>query len=474
MRVVVAQPPPADPDLKTVLAVGAVRRGGQLSVVVKMTFVYAGSGSPVVARPAIDPEPLSLDAPSRHAQASPRELFYASDFVPEKPRPSVLLVGHAYAARPVPRIEAGVSAAGVALRFAAVAGKKPAARVPLDAAHLVAQGGESAPVGPLASSEHDAGDPDDDDDERGEGSGFQSAARAQQGRPIRADEAIELTGLSREEQSLVVELPGLAPRVFTEDGPVELRADTLWIDTDRERLVVVWRGRLPAGTRRIVASLERDRAPRSIEAIRRELPRGSVGRAIEEEDLRPDAPAPSPEELLMARYESWGQEAAEPSIPLEVYAATSAELAEAREPRGDVLQRRRLDEGAWALEERAWLEKMARGANKGDGTLAVRYGELFMAAQDRLAGPGEAARTLADYAAIRAAMERAGDPSPILQQRSMSLSAWMRLDRRFTAEAAADPAVQAELDRLVQAEHEAAGPVPDDDDDEDDVERGAE
>ena len=66
---------------------------------------------------------------------------------------------------------------------------------------------------------------------------------------IRPDERIHLEHLHPNEPTVDTQLPGCVPRVFVErDGRaqrIELRADTLWIDTNRLVQTLTWRGQLP-------------------------------------------------------------------------------------------------------------------------------------------------------------------------------------------------------------------------------------
>lgn len=173
------------------------------------------------------------------------------------------------------------------------------------------------------------------------------------------------------------------------------------------------------------------------------------------------------------RYATW-DEAPSPTLPLERYASISAELQEKRAPRAEVLRRHDLDEESFTREEWAWLDAMANDAMRGDATVAGRYGELFLAAQDALASPEERAIPIETYAAIRVAMENGEDPARVLALRSMTLPVWMRLDRRMSAAASADPAVRDQIAREVALAEAAYAPLPDEDDaldlDEDDDE----
>ncbi len=78
---------------------------------------------------------------------------------------------------------------------------------------------------------------------------FNAAPRDQQVEAIAGDERIVLEHLDRTHARLVTALPGLRPRVFVETraAPQEvwMRADTLWIETDRGICTVTWRGVIP-------------------------------------------------------------------------------------------------------------------------------------------------------------------------------------------------------------------------------------
>jgi hypothetical protein len=79
---------------------------------------------------------------------------------------------------------------------------------------------------------------------------FQAAPPDQQVDELRPDERIVLEHLLAEHPRLVTNLPGVCPRVFVElddvTSPQDLamKADTLWIDTDRAICTLTWRGAL--------------------------------------------------------------------------------------------------------------------------------------------------------------------------------------------------------------------------------------
>ncbi len=75
---------------------------------------------------------------------------------------------------------------------------------------------------------------------------FNAAPKDQQVEAILDDERIVLEHLDRAHARLVTALPGVRPRVFVETrAPAQevwMRADTLWIETDRGICTVTWRG----------------------------------------------------------------------------------------------------------------------------------------------------------------------------------------------------------------------------------------
>ncbi|HEX8789691.1 MAG TPA: DUF2169 domain-containing protein [Polyangiaceae bacterium] len=274
-----------------------------LTVVVKATFTLDASGAPALAAEQDLP---SGDVPWPEEPATPDQppsLRYASDFAVFKPATDVLLVGHAYPT-PASRVTLVELRVGDLRRRIAVFGDRswgaedrPAAfdKMPLrweralggptsDAnpvgrgyktglmlpnlerpESLVRSKGDTpapacfAPIGPMSKSRvsklgtYDASWlktrwpylPADFD-----WTYFNAAPPEQQVPYLRGDEPYSVSGVRPGGAAITGKLPGLRPRAFAqrtaaagnEFGEVVLRLDTLWLDTDANKMVLVWRG----------------------------------------------------------------------------------------------------------------------------------------------------------------------------------------------------------------------------------------
>lgn len=429
------------------------------TVIVKVTFSYAGAAMALAA----EQQPLSLGEGYPMAAAG-GELRYPSDFVPNKPQADVLLAGHAYAEPGQARgqITAALTFGELTRRFV-VQTDQPQERIVLLARHIRSITGEpAAPVGPVADGCWQMDDPHHGPDfDHG---AYNVAPAAQRTELVAGARALRLEGLCASGPR-ELELPDIHPRVRVSprstmaDFELEMKADTVWLDTDAQECVVVWRGTAllphPRGLDTLVVSLEHGATPRDWEEILRSAPQGQFGFALTAENLDPAAQDEEEQHALqMARYEAMCHERApEPLLSLERYVALAAELAERPKERKEVLAKRGYTEDTWTVEERAWLERMAEQAMNGDGRLVAEYGTLFVAAQDELAAPDEADVTLEQYAETLVALAAAEDMPAELERLGLTLARWLRLDRRFKKVVAEDEALAAELERLKAREY---------------------
>ena len=94
---------------------------------------------------------------------------------------------------------------------------------------------------------------------------FNAAPRDQQVDVLRENERIVLENLHPDHPRLATSLPGIRPRAFVDgrgSAPqvLPMRADTLWIDTDRAICTLTWRGQLslshPQQRGRVVVAME--------------------------------------------------------------------------------------------------------------------------------------------------------------------------------------------------------------------------
>jgi len=272
-----------------------------VTVVVRLAFDLA----PGIARLSARAQPPT--AGDEHFGGSrSRSVFQPSDLAPYKPRSDIMVSGHAYASNraPVPRIRARVRVGSVDKTVLVTSPTSPASGVGPDIvrgslSYEHAARGDANPVGvlpgatdpmggnvvpsvmvetqharggtsglgPIAPTWHprrsqmqsgleawlDAWPPTvawprDDD-----GRFFNAAADDQQlDAPLAPDERIYLENLHRDHPVLDTRLPGARARGFVRwpSGQVTellLRADTLWIDTDRGLATVTYRGAFPVG-----------------------------------------------------------------------------------------------------------------------------------------------------------------------------------------------------------------------------------
>ncbi|MEP7120932.1 MAG: DUF2169 domain-containing protein [Byssovorax sp.] len=447
MRVVVFEPGR--------LPVGIVRwhgRRARLSVIVKATFDFPREMDGLLTL-AEEQEPLSTGT---LVEGGTAQVAYPNDFVPLKAAADVIVTGSAHTTPAKARIDAAVRIGEWARSFSVSAGRAEEA-IPLTAPYLWIPDEESA----AASETRRVATPDQDffhaeDFDYGH---FNAAPAAQRLPEIPFDATIELFSLSTRATKRTLGLPGLRPTVYVEhdDNRVERHdpiIDTLWIDVEGERCVVVFREDFLVVSAR-VPDVDRILIGVALREIEREellplLPRVAPRFGVEATEPRAEAvDEDEADELMMARYATWS-EAPAPTMPFEKYAGVSAELAEKREPREALLRRHGLDEDTWTLEERAWLGELARGAVQHEGA-AEDFGERYLAAQDAAAGPEEASWTLADYAELTGSLEQATDIHKVLARRGLTMGAYQRIDRRWTKAMRDDPAIAEAYEKHLDA-----------------------
>ena len=137
---------------------------------------------------------------------------------------------------------------------------------------------------------------------------FMAAPPDQRLAVLHSNERIMLEHLHADHPRLVTSLPGIEPRAFVErpGAPVqelELVADTLWIDTDRSRCTLTWRGQVaidhPAAAGRVVVGMatpaRRPSWPEVEAEVRRGPPRAPPRtRTLAPADLLPDDESDTP------------------------------------------------------------------------------------------------------------------------------------------------------------------------------------
>lgn len=421
----------------------------RLAVIIKVTYALLSDDDGSFTLVRHDKQlPLSLPTTSELPGTNSGDLSYPNDFVPRKTATDVFVSGHVHAAAPTSIIQGHFQVASVSRSFCAVASGKATA-LPLSAAYLRGLDGVS-PIEPLSPravplilDEHPA------DFDYSVYGAAPWAQRVQPVQPCPMQGTMVLRALWPGHDEVEVALPATtvhAILISARDGRIEvpLHCDTVWVHTDAAMVVLVFRGdvRLPPpdlfDLRHIIVWADEDDSQRTIDDVRAELARGAFAFTVTAEDIAEGKTPGNPAEIELVRYSMFDGQST-PTLSLERYATISAELAEGNVKRDEVLRQHGWSENAWLIEERAMLESIAKASANQDTSMALRYGELFMAARDALAEPWEMGQTVDQYIEIRAEMEVTGDPSRVLGKRGIRLAPWMRLDRRMTQRALSDP-----------------------------------
>ncbi|XXT19764.1 DUF2169 domain-containing protein [Sorangium sp. So ce429] len=165
---------------------------------------------------------------------------------------------------------------------------------------------------------------------------------------------------------------------------------------------------------------------------------------------RPAAPAaPEPEAAPALEPASTEPALPEPdpaSFPIERFAAITAEIAEARVPRGEVLASHALGERAWSAVERHWTSAIKDDAGHGPGRLRSAYDSAYVAVVEGFRGQ----ITPAEYARIVVAVERK-QSDRVLDELRIQRPALMHVMRFWTKKAAADPRIFREVGAALAA-----------------------
>ncbi len=289
-----------------------------VTIVVKATFdIEADGGVSLVP----DQPPLCLDMATpkesgRDLEVHGAELFYGSDFAPRKGAVDVLAVGHARATTPRRQIPFRLRVASLNLALIAVSdspsreaplSERAVRRVPTDASTAVRMAPANSSVRGWVSRTVAPGF---------DFSVFNTAPRGHRLVSLPADAQIHTEGLLRRGDR-PIQLAGVSPRVFhvgnrgdtDPGGAVEMVCDTLWLDTDREHVTLVWRGhvtRSEPGQRPFIVVKLHGGGPVTWRDMSRGLSRAAWLDAAEAHQLRShsDRPAASQSEPTLTAFDA--------------------------------------------------------------------------------------------------------------------------------------------------------------------------
>lgn len=398
------------------------------------------------------------------------------DFVPMKELVDVILVGNVAVGRSAPpnqpfRAHAKLKLAGVETAFELSADRP--GRVPLSRPSLrLVQSDDESDVGPR--NVYDGAD-----------RGFMHRAKfpwetAQAGHPLLFREEVPegarvtlelmMPKSSDKELAFDFELPSVTPQILIDPSQagrdefdVAMRLDTIVVDADTSAVELIWRGMFETYTgvgdvnRMTLGWATEDSMADPEQAwpsILRELPHGEFHYVWYFRDAAAGVPPPAltAKELKVERMRTWTYPLSpEPRIDIEELARLQARLAERREPRAETLKRFNLDEDRFAIEQRAWMERVGEQARVTGGRppLDKRYTTALRQSRETGTSAEEIARSLPKYASITSRM-KGGQRARVLKDEQLSLSEWLRWDGRVARHAAKDPDVAKKLKALLE------------------------
>ena len=163
-------------------------------------------------------------------------------------------------------------------------------------------------------------------------------------------------------------------------------------------------------------------------------------------------PAPASEAPVSEPYR--------PAIPFDLYARIKVAIWRDEAKLLDVLEEHGIEETAWRLHEVDQALAIARESREGETRLARRLRRAFSEA--RAARPlSDDTMPLAQYAALRAALEGAQDPNAVLQTHGLEPKRWQRHKAAWARRARADATLARSIRRaLASARRRSSEPPP--------------
>ncbi len=259
-------------------------------------------------------------------------------------------------------------------------------------------------------------------------------------------------------------IPSRSPRVLVDaqDGDEKSRVQPLYLDTvvldlEKQEMELTWRGSWfrqddPSEIDRVLVGWanEAEWDDEGFAGLYKEMAWGHFEWAHLYDEVK-EGRAPEPldeDELEAAMYDTLDSPLAPaPRRALEDLAKIQTELNESREPRADIFRKHKTSEFHFALESRAWTQKMMDESlsNPIEAPLATRYAHALQTESNSYARPHEAERSLRHYAEVKHRMS-AGDPTKVLKHEKISLGEWIRWDRQTMTRLQASPRAAEELE----------------------------
>lgn len=217
---------------------------------------------------------------------------------------------------------------------------------------------------------------------------FQTAPADQRLEMMRGDERIQLENLHPNHPRFSTRLAPVHPHVVVHKSgkttaDLDMRCDTLVIDTERCVATLTWRGSIPLAYAddwaRVEIATERNRRPSNHSNVSA----STVVLGSDEQRTRASSPA-----LPFAIQDLFDRPKFDPTtISLEKFAALTAEMHEGQTTRFRILDANSLTNDDWQAVERHWKRAIDEDSASGQHTLRRKYDDAYLAMVEKYRGP---------------------------------------------------------------------------------------
>lgn len=249
-------------------------------------------------------------------------------------------------------------------------------------------------------------------------------------------------------RTLELRIPTRAPIVTRGGRTLPMRLDTLTLDVDRQRLVLVWRALVD------VQDIAREKFFVASNAPFSDLPGETIDLAPAASERQLDTTQEVEASSLRASVLPFGVASTEPlsgsapeALPIARYAAASAGVEADPSRRDAILREADLTPASFVRLERRFLHALEEARTQGSDDLE----RAIAAARASSTRASSTEMTVADYAFVTVSVER-GEIERVLAALNVELADLMRIQQEWRRRLKADTELRAQVDQALTAE----------------------